>query len=308
LVQIFPLVVRRRQRKTQSQAEMSLKHHPASRVDAAVAERLYREAKAERWRLPQAAFTAALETSCAKAFSGGEPTARELSRYLDALHLEDLALACACAVGDGGAWDHFVLEMRPGLYRAADALDPSGAARELADSLYGDLYGLDHRGGARQSLLRYFHGRSSLATWLRAVLAQRHVDRVRVDRRTEPLPDELPASLSRAAPDPECAGLVEMLRLALGVALGRLDPRDRLRLACYYAQQLTLSQTGKLLKEHEATTSRQLARTRKRVREAVEQDLRSGGLNDAQIVRCFECAVEDVGATSLDEMLDVRSG
>ena len=65
---------------------------------------------------------------------------------LSSLHLEDLALACACALGDAAAWDHFVLEMRPGLYRAADALDPTGAARELADSLYADLYGVDQRG------------------------------------------------------------------------------------------------------------------------------------------------------------------
>ena len=133
-----------------------------SRVDAALAERLYRQAKGERWRLPPAAFAAALEASWAKAFSAGEATPREVSRYLSSLHLEDLALACACALGDSGAWDHFVLEMRPGLYRAADAIDPSGTARELADSLYADLYGLDQRGGARQSLLRYFHGRQNI--------------------------------------------------------------------------------------------------------------------------------------------------
>jgi len=286
---------------------MSVQRYTKS-VDFALAERLYRQARAERWSLPQAAFAAALETSCAKAFPAGEPAPREVSRYLASLHLEDLALACACALGDAAAWDHFVLEMRPGLYRAADALDRSGAARELADSLYADLYGVDQRGGARQSLLRYFHGRSSLATWLRAVLAQRHVDRVRVDRRTVPLPEELPARASLEAADPDCARFVDMLRSALGMAVARLEPRDRLRLGCYYAQQLTLAQTGKLLKEHEATTSRQLARTRKGIRDAVEQHLRARGLNDAQIARCFECATEDAGATNLDEMLDVRSG
>jgi RNA polymerase sigma factor (sigma-70 family) len=198
-----------------------------------------------------------------------------------------------------------VLEMRPGLYRAAAALDRSGAARELADSLYAELYGVDQRGGARQSLLRYFHGRSSLSTWLRAVLAQRHIDHVRVDRRTEPLSDELPAG--SVTGDPDCARFVDMLRAALGMAMAQLDPRDRLRVGCYYAQQLTLAETGRLLKEHEATTSRQLARTRKDIREAVEQDLRTRGLNSDQIARCFECAMEDAGATNLDEMLDVRS-
>ena len=271
-------------------------------LDPALADRLYDEANAGRWALPKAAFTAALETSCAKAFKAAQPPARDLTRYLESLHLEDLALACACALGDAGAWDHFVLEMRPGLYRAADALDRSGAAREIADSLYADLYGVDQRGGARQSLLRYFHGRSSLATWLRAVLAQRLVDRARADRRAEELPDELPARAAPAA-DPECAALVEMVRSALGIAMGQLGPRDRLRIGCYYAQQLTLAQTGKLLKEHEATTSRQLARTRKQIRDAVEHQLRSRGLNTDQISRCFECAVEDAGATNLDDML-----
>jgi RNA polymerase sigma-70 factor (ECF subfamily) len=279
-----------------------VKAHFNSRVDDALAENLYRQAKGERWRLPRAAFTAALETSCAKAYAKDEPSAREVARYLSSLHLEDLALACACALGDPAAWDHFVLEMRPGLYRAADALDPSGGARELADSLYADLYGVDQRGGMRQSLLRYFHGRSSLATWLRAVLAQRHIDRVRVERRTEPLPEELPGRVSPPAADPDCARLVDLLRSALETAVTRLEPRDRLRLRCYYAQQMTLAKTGALLKEHEATTSRQLARTRQTIREAVEQDLRARGLSAAQVARCFECATEDAGATNLDEV------
>jgi RNA polymerase sigma-70 factor (ECF subfamily) len=277
------------------------------RIAPELADALYREANAAQWRLPQAAFTAALESSCAKAFAGGEPPQRSVATYLRSLHLEDLALACACALGDAIAWDHFILQMRPGLYRAADAIDPTGGARELADSLYGDLYGVDQRGATRQSLLRYFHGRSSLATWLRAVLAQRHVDRVRNERRMEPLPEELP-NASRASTDPECGRLVDMLRAALQAVMAGLEPRDRLRLGCYYTQQLTLAQTGKVLKEHEATTSRQLARTRQAIRRGVEQDLRARGLNDVQIARCFECASEDVGATNLDEMLDVRSG
>lgn len=272
-------------------------------------DRLYRDAKADRWQLSRSALASALETSCRKAFPEGEPDQRTLSRYLSSLHLEDLALACACAEGHADAWDHFVLEMRPVLYRAADALDPSGGARELADSLYADLYGMNERGAARQSLFRYFHGRSSLATWLRAVLAQRHVDRIRADRRLDPLPEELPdVAVSSRPIDPECPRLVDLLRAALENALVRLDPRDRLRLACYYAEQLTLAQTGRLLREHEATVSRQLSRSRRIVREGVESELRAQGLNDVQVQRCFECATEDAGALDLAEMLKERSG
>jgi hypothetical protein len=202
-------------------------------IDAALADRLYRKAKAKRWRLPKASFVTTLEASCAKAFSAGEADPSELSRYLESLHLEDLALACACELGDGTAWDHFVLEMRPGLYRAADALDPSGGAREQADALYADLYGVDEKGGSKKSLLRYFHGRSSLATWLRAVLAQRYVDRVRATRRIEPLPEELPALTPFETVDSECPKFVEFLRTALEHALVQLEPRDRLRLGLY---------------------------------------------------------------------------
>ena len=279
-----------------------------SRIPPELADELYREANAAQWRLSRTAFMAALEASCAKAFSGGDRPAQSVATYLRSLHLEDLALASACALGDAQAWDHFIVQMRPGLYRAADAIDATGGARELADSLYADLYGVDQRGGARQSLLRYFHGRSSLATWLRAVLAQRHVDRLRTARRTEPLPDELPNAVSQPPADPECARLVEVMRAALQAVMATLEPRDRLRLGCYYTQQLTLAQTGKLLKEHEATTSRQLARTRRLIRQRVELDLRGRGLNDVQIARCFECASEDVGATNLDEIMNVQSG
>jgi len=126
----------------------------------------------------------------------------------------DLELARACAAGDERAWERFVREYRPLLYRTADALDPTGAAREVADSLYGELFGVTATGAARQSLFRYYEGRSSLGTWLRAVLAQRFVDGVRSRRRTEPLVDEdVPARSSE--PDPQRGRYVMLVQQAL---------------------------------------------------------------------------------------------
>lgn len=235
---------------------------------------------------------------------------------VSASYAADLELARQCAAGDEQAWERFVLEYRPVLYRAADALDPSGGARALADSLYGELYGVRRTpstaleaGGERQSLFRYFQGRSSLATWLRAVLSQRYVDRLREQRRLQPLPDEerSPESydLSRdSTPRPERGRDLQLMQQALGQAIADLDAKDRLRLACYYAQSLTLAETGRVLKEHEATVSRQLARTRRLIRENVERRLRGdAGLNDAQIAQCFASASEDAGPIDLDRML-----
>jgi RNA polymerase sigma factor (sigma-70 family) len=233
------------------------------------------------------------------------------------LHGGDLELARRCAAGDEQAWERLILEYRPLLYRSADALDPSGGARDLADALYADLYGMKESDGERRSLFRYFQGRSSLATWLRAVLAQRYVDRLRAQRRFEPLPDEEQAprrateaggrlQAREAPPDPHRPRYLALMQRALAAAVSRLDARDRLRLGCYYVQELTLAETGRLLEEHEATVSRQLARTRRAIRVDVERQLREdGGLTDAELAQCFETASADTGPLDLKKMLEV---
>ena len=277
-------------------------------IDGTRVEQLHRRANAGRWRVPVDRFADALASSVARAFAGREPGAREVERYLSGLHLEDLALACACASGDDEAWEHFVREQRPSLYRAADALEPGGGARDLADSLYADLYGLRGTEEDRRSLFRYFHGRSSLATWLRAVLSQKYVDRVRSARRLEALPDEdAPGALSRpaASPDPQRSRHVELIQTAMTGAISDLPARDRFRLACYYSQGLTLAETGRLIGEHEATCSRQLARARKAIRAGVERRLRTdAGLSEAEIHECLASIVDDPGPLDVHRLLD----
>jgi RNA polymerase sigma-70 factor (ECF subfamily) len=230
-----------------------------------------------------------------------------MERYLASLHIADLALGEACALGREPAWDHFVLQHRPVLYRAADALDPAGGARELADALYADLYGMRQNEGGRQSLFRYFHGRSSLATWLRAVLAQRHVDALRAHRRLEPLPDDegvVPDVAVRDS-DPDRLRLVPLVERALQAAIDGLPAKDRLRLRSYYAVQLTLAEVGRVTGEHEATVSRHLARARRTLRGDVERRLREeAGLTGEQIARGFELALEDPGGLDLQQVFE----
>jgi len=277
-------------------------------IDAALAQRSC-EAEAARWQLPLARVTDAIEASLPRLCGGAAPAAADVTRAVAALHLDDLVLACACADGLEAAWDHFIREYRPTLYRAADAIDPTGGARDLADSLYAELFGLSERDGQRRSHLRYYHGRSSLATWLRAVLAQRHVDRLRASRRLDPLPaDESPAALTSPArqADPDRARYLRAMRDAVSTAVATLAPRDRLRLTCYYAQNLTLAEIGRAVGEHEATVSRHLTRTRASLRKAVEQHLREHeGMTEPTLAECFASVVADGGPLRLDEMLAV---
>lgn len=243
----------------------------------------------------------------------------EAEAYLKSLHLEDLALACACSEGIETAWEFFIAEFRSELRSAARAiLRVSGSgdasrAEELADSLYAELYGVRSAGGGRRkSLFEYFHGRSKLSTWLHAVLAQRHVDLLRIGGkmisldagREDAAPRELAQRTDCAPADPDREKYLRRLDSALSMALADLTPRERMILACYYMDQLTLAEIGRMLREHESTVSRQLDRARRTLRENVTQKLlhstsaRDGrvaepALDEAQVELAFEYAVED---------------
>lgn len=278
---------------------------------AALLEKLLQRAQASASAfggVSRSQITRALQRSLEHRFRDAKPERKEVTAYLDSLHIEDLALAVACQDASEPAWEYFISRFRPDLYSAARAIcrHDEAAARELADSLYGELFGAGRAGqqgsGERRSLFDYFHGRSKLSTWLRAILSQRFVDSVRASRRTESLDDEYTdqevsaVSARRFTPesDPDRARYLSLLQVALTAALGALLPRDRLRLAYYYVQDLTLAQIGRLLGEHQATVSRHLDRARRDLRKQVDRALRAEKrLSDAQIRLCYEYAMEE---------------
>jgi RNA polymerase sigma factor (sigma-70 family) len=308
-----------------------------SRQYAHLIDWLHAEANCARWGLARGRFAEALRRSVEKRFGGMRPDAAEVETYLKSLHLEDLALACACAEGEETAWEFFVGQFRQELRAAAGAiLRASGAgddlrAEELADSLYAELYGVTPAGsGRRKSLFEYFHGRSKLSTWLRAVLAQRHVDLLRKNWRTVSLEAEeekAPGKITSitagsalklgtnhgstqaqrsdaSAPDPHREKYLARLDGALQAAIAGLAPRERMLLACYYVDELTLAQIGRTLSEHESTVSRQLDRIRRELRESVTKTLLHGApaqdghgavaaFDEAQVGLAFEYALED---------------
>lgn len=271
-------------------------------------ESLYLLAGAVKWGLPCAEFARALERSAQKHFAGGGAvTPNRLDDYLGTLHIEDLALASACIAGCESAWEFFVREYRGYLRSAAGAITKNSRAgadaRELADSLFAELFGLaDGRRGER-SLFRYFHGRSSLKTWLRAILSQHHIDRIRESRRWEPLEAEdgdgpVPVSPQKNSSDPlddpHREKYRERFRAALESSLVALALEDRQRLELYYAREKTLAEIGRVLGEHESSVSRNLERVRRELRAAVEVCLRSAPpLSDAEITLCFQYSAED---------------
>jgi len=261
---------------------------------------LYAQSQAGRWEILRERFAAVLERSTKKALSAGTVTPQKLQEYLSALHLEDLALTTACADGNESAWEHFFATYRAYLRSAAAAIlrcsAGSAEACDLADSLFSELYGLADGKGSERSLFRYFHGRSTLTTWLRAE-----------DESGDGQP-KTPLGTQLQPVDPHRDRYVASFTSALQMALERLEPQEKQRLRLYYAEEKTLAEIGRLLGEHESSVSRRLDRVRRDLRQAVEDILRQGigaangsavqpGLSDAEIALCFEYSA---GETPID--------
>src|SRR5688572_14678115 len=267
----------------------------AAWLDADAAQRLHAQAGAARWGLTVDRFHETLLRVAGKRFTGPLPSAKDLAAYLESLHLEDLALARGCADGLDVAWEAFVERHWRDVTRAARAMAGDADGEEIADALLADLFARGQAGTARRPLFDYFHGRSRLATWLRALVSQRHVDRLRATRRLTTFEDGEADAFPSPDPSPEDrpAGLDGHVERALDRALSALEPRDRLRLAYYHADDLTLAAVGRLLGEHEATVSRKLQKTRDQLKTAIDAVL-TGELHLSPEERsaCYEEAIQ----------------
>lgn len=266
-------------------------------------EALFESSGGARWSVTLEEFARAAWEGIARPAS---VDASQIPQLLDALRVKDLALALGCARGDESAWDTFLSQYRATLYEAAAAFTHDDTqARELADSLLAELYGLDASGGGRRSRFAYFHGRSSLKTWSRAVLYQEFVDEYRRRRRLEPIPEGAaePASAESALSENDERHYDACLSEAVESALGGLSPPDKLLLCYYYVQQLTLREIGRLRGEHEATVSRHLETLRRRLRKRIEGYLRHvRKLTAFEIDRCLDFAARGLGV-ELDRIL-----
>jgi RNA polymerase sigma-70 factor (ECF subfamily) len=226
---------------------------------------------------------------------------RERVRFLETLRLDDLVLARACARGPAYAWDRFLDLYREKLYSAAAAIArDESAGRELADSLYADLFGMRVRAdGRRISKLDSYLGRGSLEGWLRTVLAQEYVNRLRQQRKLVVFDESIGTTLrvsGSAEPRPQNA---EVER-ATDAAFAALSSEERFLLAAYYLDGRTLAQIGRMLNVHESTISRRIEKITATLRKRIVTRLRAAGISKPAAEEMLELDVRDLG-------VDVRS-
>ncbi len=194
------------------------------------AARLYAESGAQNFSVPFDQFSQWLQTAA------------------DPSRLNELVLARACALGNSVAWDRFLSLYREKLYAAALAITRDQTrARELADSLYADLY--------TRSKFDSYQGRGSLEGWLKTILAQQHINALRREKNLVAFDD---SRETPAAPNPALPSNAQALNQAADAALTDLPSEDRFLLASYYLDGRTLAEIARMLHVHESTISRRL--------------------------------------------------
>jgi RNA polymerase sigma-70 factor (ECF subfamily) len=220
----------------------------------------------------------------------------EARTFLLTLRVEELALARACAGGHNYAWEIFLTRYREKLYQSALRIArEDSAARDLADTLYAELYGTSTRDGERISKLASFTGRGSLEGWLRTVLAQEFVNRYRRTKRLVSLDEESEEGSQFAAPDPEPLPPADSrLESATAAALAALSAEDRTVLASYYLDGRTLAEVARMLGVHESTISRKVDKLAKLLRKKILAGMVQQGMDRRQAEEALEVDVRDL--------------
>jgi RNA polymerase sigma-70 factor (ECF subfamily) len=216
--------------------------------------------------------------------------------FYSSLRVDELVLARACAAGNDLAWETFLARFREKLYDIA-AYVSKESSRELADSIYADLYGTALRDGRRVSKLSSYTGRGSLEGWLRTVIAQEYVNQYRKRRRLVSFEEEVEAGTPFPAPavNPETETPIDpRLEASTDEALAGLPAEDRFVLASYYLDDKTLADIARLLSVHESTISRKVDKLLKSLRKQILAGLSRRGMSRRQAQEALEVDIRDL--------------
>jgi RNA polymerase sigma-70 factor (ECF subfamily) len=267
---------------------------------------LFTKSGAQGYGLTEQQFQCILQQVSEKYLPGAP--AERCRQFWSELKLEELALARACAAGHERAWQVFLTRYREKLYDIARGITKEDSrARDLADSIYADLYGTSERDGCRVSRLNFYMGRGSLEGWLRTVLAQEFVNRYRKSKRLVSLEEQAEEGVQFSSASEPAIPVDARLGAAVDAALEQLAAEDRLVLASYYLDNRTLTEIGRLVGVHESTISRRLEKLLKGLRKQVMAGLVARGMNRGQAEEALEADVRYLQVDVSRKLQETRS-
>ncbi len=214
------------------------------------------------------------------------------------LNTGDLFLSAACTLGRETAWERL-----RALYHApiSDTFSyfnrSTQSAGCLADSLISDLYLPDRSGRSR---IASYDGRSSLATWLRTIVKNRHINETAKGKyetcssevAIEPRDEQAVARMERSLYRSRYKNLLEE---ALTEACGNLAEAERQLLLWRYDDNKRLGEVARLVGIHQSNVTRLIEKVCVRLRERVASILKNEkGLPASAVEECIICAIDEL--------------
>lgn len=199
-----------------------------------------------------------------------EPLEQCSTEQLDALHIDDLYLACAYGLGIEAArvqieQDHFD--------RIARRLQRSQTPPAIIDDILQELRCRLVEMQSTDFSGRAYSGRGSLGGWL-FIAAIRIAER-RVNHRRQELPESATGLLGKErlamAVDPEMEHLMQSYKTtfedAMRSALAAMSSRERNLLRYHFVERLSIDRLAELYKVHRATAARWIVRAQQHLAE-----------------------------------------
>ncbi|MEK7705182.1 MAG: transcriptional regulator [Myxococcota bacterium] len=208
----------------------------------------------------------------------GFVAARLEGETLDALtrvRAADLYLAHACAAGVVGAVAAFDIAHGAAVAellrkRGVDAI----TAAEIKQQIYARLFVGD---GVAPPKIDTYHGRGSLAGWLRVATTRTYLNHVRGQRREVTLDEAMLATVAGGGHDPELELLKSTYRsefkTAFAAAVTALTPRQRNLMRQQFIDGLSVDDLADLYHVHRTTAGRWLAAAQERLLTRTRHDL-----------------------------------
>jgi RNA polymerase sigma-70 factor (ECF subfamily) len=280
----------------------------SSGLDSVVTE-IYEKSRGAQFGVTRDQFDGVL-VEIARKYLPADAAHHDLRELYASLRAEELALARACAAGHEHAWEVFLTRYREKLYDIAGYITKeSSTARELADSIYAELYGTTTRDGQRTSKLASYTGRGSLEGWLRTVMMQEHINRYRRQRRLVSLDEETEEGTQFATPEPEPAVAIDpRVEAAIDEVLVALPAEDRFVLASYFLDERTLAAIARTLGVHESTISRKVDKLAKSLRKQILAALGRRGMSRRQAQEALEIDVRDLRVNIRSRLAQEKGG
>ncbi|MDQ3369169.1 MAG: transcriptional regulator [Myxococcota bacterium] len=233
------------------------------------------------------------------AFAGARIRTEQPGAELERRHVEDLALACACARGDRAALATLEAQTMPvvlrGLGRLAHSDDGRGEVMQMLREQM--LVITDGAAG-----IAAYDGRAPLGIWLRVCAVRMGMRQGARDQRLDALEDEHLDQLAPGVPDPELAYLQQhygaQFRAAFSDAVAALSARERNLLRHAVLDGLGIDQIGAIYHVHRATAARQLKQAREHLVAKTRERMRVGlGIGETELDSIFRLLLSRADVT-----------